>query len=126
MGLRIIVCGSREVFNYEEHAKFLDYLHKKYEIIEIIQGGAMGADSVAKLWALKNGIDLVEFIYNTSKGVSGGPRRNARQLNYLKSQDVYKTAHRIAVVAFPGTEGTADMKGRAEKSGVKVINYRKV
>ena len=126
MPLRIITCGSREIFMYDEHSKFLDYLHEKYNIIEIIQGGAMGVDSVSKLWAMKNGIDLVEFPLNTSKGKSCGPRRNARMLSYLRSQDVYKTAHKIAVIAFPGTEGTEDMKARATKADVKIINYRKV
>ena len=124
MGLRIIGTGGRDLQWNQAYFDFLDNLHAKYGIVEVIEGSQMGADQTTKLWALSRGVDIAEFPYNDKHGASGGPRRNARMLNYLLSSDVYKKEHRIAVVAFKGNTGTADMVARAQKAQVKIIHFR--
>lgn len=83
--------------------------------IEIIHGGAKGADLWADYWAVHNFCPVHEFKADWDKhGKSAGPIRNQQMLDEGKPD---------LVIAFPGGRGTEDMKARARKAGVKVIEY---
>jgi len=111
--LRVLVCGGRDFENREWLYHELDQLHSEKPINLIIQGGAVGADRLAKSWANSRYIDWVEVPADWKVyGKSAGSIRNQRMLDEQKPD---------LVVAFPGGTGTADMVKRAMKAGVSVI-----
>lgn len=56
--MKIAVVGSRSFHNYEKLKSVL----QRYEITEVISGGAVGADALAKKYAQEFNINLTEFI----------------------------------------------------------------
>ena len=79
----------------------------------MVQGGARGADRLARECAEALGVYCAEVpAYWKSQGRSAGPRRNAAML--LLNPDV--------VYAYSlGGAGTADMVRRAEAAGIRVV-----
>lgn len=79
----------------------------------IIQGGAGGADALARGWAFSRRQELVNIPADWKTfGKAAGPIRNQAML-VKWSPDL--------VVAFTGGRGTADMVNRARAAGVPVI-----
>ena len=111
--MRVLVCGGRNFRNHASVWGHLDKLHAKYHFTALIQGGAPGADLLAKEWArTKPGIKRYECKAEWQLyGAAAGRRRNARMLEWKPD----------LVVAFPGGVGTADMVRKAEAAGVRVI-----
>lgn len=93
---QVIVTGGRDYDGWDVVKEALNFI--KPDVV--IQGGATGADYLAKRWAIENSV-----IYHTESadwnkyGKAAGPRRNRAML------DKYPDA---IVVAFPGGDGTAD------------------
>ena len=74
----LAIIGSRSFFDYE---KLKDVL-KNYLITKIVSGGAKGADSLAKQYALEHNIPIIEFLPDWDKfGKSAGPIRNQKIVN---------------------------------------------
>lgn len=90
----------------------MNMIHTETPITMVIQGGATGADWLAKYWARSHGIKDVEFKADWGKGRSAGPKRNAVMLANSEPD---------LVVAFPGGAGTADMVKKAKNAGIRVI-----
>jgi len=110
--MKILVCGGREFRNRELLNKILDSTLKfSTPITMLINGGARGADSLAHLWALTNGVQTVkcEANWNYHKK-SAGAKRNLAML--LLDPDL--------VIAFPGGTGTAHMIKVARDYGIPV------
>jgi len=105
----VIVCGGRR---YDDAARVYQVLD---EIVTrpliIVQGDAVGADYLAKMWAGSRGIHCatVPALWEVN-GKSAGPIRNEAML--MLNPDL--------VIAFPGGRGTADMVARANAMGVPV------
>ncbi|WP_080402996.1 DUF2493 domain-containing protein [Burkholderia ubonensis] len=113
--MKVIVCGGREYGQEvaEEQHLFavLDAQHALSPIDLVIQGGARGADSMARLWAESRAIDCLAVPAKwDAHGRGAGPIRNARMLDYKPDM----------VIAFPGGRGTADMVRRANAAGIQV------
>ena len=112
---RILVCGGRDWSNGIMVSGCLDgfrneYHHKGRPIV-IVQGGATGADFLAKQYAIKNDIPYEEFVAEWNKyGRAAGHKRNTAMLD--SGIDI--------VIAFPGGRGTQDTVGKAEKRGIRV------
>lgn len=107
--MRVLVCGGRD---YTNGQKLHAYLDGKFGIDCIIQGGADGADALARGWAQRNGVALVSVHALWGHyGPYAGPRRNQDMINLLAPD---------LVIAAPGGKGTADMVARAEKAGISV------
>src|SRR5690349_6814946 len=99
--MRVLVFGGRDYADYELLKAELDNLHSEKKIACIIQGGASGADALAKRWAAENGIECAEYPADCKKyGKKAGPIRNRQMIDH--GQPTY-------AVAFPGGKGTADM-----------------
>ena len=82
--MKLLVAGSRDYYNYSEFSKVMDYAHRKYNISEVISGGARGADTLAERWAKENNIPIKIFKANWDVyGKSAGFIRNADMHNYL-------------------------------------------
>ena len=111
--MRVLVCGGR---NYDDEAllhRTLTELHLGHPFSVLIEGGARGADLLAREWAEGMAVRVQTFEADWSTyGGSAGPIRNRQALTDGQPD---------LVVAFPGGRGTADMVGAAERRGVRVM-----
>lgn len=114
--MRVLICGGRNFSDFSLLSRTLDKLHTKRPFTAVAQGGAAGADFLAKQWAITRGIPAAEYAADwRTDGKGAGPRRNARMLAEFKPD---------LVVAFRGGHGTADMVRRARDAGVEVVEPR--
>lgn len=124
---RILVCGGRDFNDKRAVYNALDRLCEergwqtpKDEYgnwlpanVTIIHGGATGADALADDWAIVNWVPQMSFPADWRKhGNSAGPIRN---------QQMIDEGQPTLVVAFPGGRGTEDMKRRAKKAGIPIV-----
>ena len=116
--MRILVCGGRDYLDYLTVQKTLDevILGNDPDTIIIIQGGAKGADFLAKVYAYCygwGGLACIEYPADWKKyGKGAGPIRNQQMIDEGKPD---------LVVAFSGNVGTADMVKKAKKANIEVI-----
>lgn len=112
MSFVLIVCGGRDYNDRATAFHTLDRIHAKRRIAKIVEGGAAGADTLAREWATAHGIECKTFAADwAAHGKAAGPMRN--QLMLDSGVD--------GVLAFPGGRGTADMVSRARRDGVTVM-----
>ena len=105
----VLVCGGRD---FSDAGK-VDSVLARFPIGQIVQGGAKGADRLAKEYAIRNHIQMREYPADWQKdGRAAGPIRNSRMLSE-EGPDL--------VVAFSGGRGTADMVSKAKRAGIEVI-----
>jgi predicted Rossmann-fold nucleotide-binding protein len=115
---RILVCGGR---GFSQRELMWEYLNDQTPLFAkdfcIIQGGAPGADTLAKDWAIHNGIPCITVNANWDVyRKAAGPMRNAWMLKFCDPE---------LVIAFPGGVGTEDMKFKAAMAGVPVLEALK-
>jgi hypothetical protein len=110
---RLVVCGGRDFDDAEFLFRTLDALHREHRFREFMQGGARGADALAKEWAMtKADLKCFEIKADWKRyGSAAGPIRNQQMLDW--GPDL--------VVAFAGGTGTAGMVALARAAGVPVI-----
>lgn len=130
--MRVLVCGGRKYSDYMIVNTVLLALHTtKGPITVIIQGGATGADRLGKDFAVRNKIEVEEFVpawgdlSHTGAVIKtghfgkydalAGHRRNQKMLDEGKPD---------LVVAFKGGTGTADMVGRSKRAGIEVLEVK--
>jgi hypothetical protein len=112
-GPRILVTGGRDFVDQALLYQTLDCLFTSNGVGVVIQGGARGADQLARAWAFDRGVPSLSFPAQWAKyGKAAGPRRNVEML---------ESAEPDVVVAFPGGRGTSHMVKCAHRAGVKVI-----
>lgn len=110
--MRVLVCGGRAFTNRALMDKSLAELVLSHGgISRIINGGAPGADTLARKWAEAHGIETDTFTADWRVGPAAGPIRNQRMIDEGRPD---------AVIAFPGGRGTADMVRRANAAGIPV------
>jgi hypothetical protein len=116
--VRVLVCGSRDFNDYRHLSTMLDYHHKQHNFTVVIEGGARGADTMAREWAESRGIPVEEYPADWEKyGRAAGPIRNKQMLT---------EGEPAMVIAFPKTvliesKGTKNMVMQAQKAGLLVI-----
>ncbi len=101
----LLVSGGRDFDRRGDAFAVLDDLHRVYRFCLVIEGGARGADALARAWAAQRLIPNKTFKADWSQlGNRAGPIRN--QLMLAQGQpDI--------VASFPGGIGTADLLTRA-------------
>lgn len=110
--MKVLVCGGREYRDVQRTFAVLDELHRRDGITLLIEGGARGADSLARQWAVSRKVALRTVLADWARhGRAAGPLRNAAMLALGPE----------LVVAFPGGRGTADMVRRGRAAGVRVL-----
>jgi hypothetical protein len=124
--MRVLVCGGRDFDDWGLVEHHLDLLYEdsedSYNPFVIIEGGATGADFLARVWGKynqKGGLDVSILTFPAdwkTYGKAAGAIRNQQMLDEGKPD---------IVVAFAGGRGTADMVSRAKKAGVRVLEIRK-
>lgn len=114
-GIKLLVCGGRDYSDRETLFHRLDSIHGQRPINIIIEGGAQGADSLARAWARSRGVLVatVPALWD-KRGRGSGPQRNAAMLSLNPD----------GVLAFPGGRGTANMVQQAKDSGLKVVDVK--
>jgi hypothetical protein len=108
----LLVCGGRDYEDGDFAFTVLDRIHTKRCITLIIEGGALGADRVARCWAISRSVPYVSCPADWNKyGKRAGFIRNGTMLADHKPD---------GVCAFPGGRGTADMIRQAKLANVPV------
>jgi hypothetical protein len=111
----VLVCGGRNYDGDHPWNHVMDVLgefHAATPISAIIEGGATGADSLARSWAKMHRVKCITVPADwAAHGRAAGPIRNRRMLFDFKPD---------IVIAFPGGRGTEDMIRQAEQLGIKV------
>ncbi len=111
--MRVLVCGGRDFNNEDYLLEALHILDMRVKISAIIQGGARGADLLARKVAEECNIPMFEFRAQWKQhGKAAGPIRNKRML---------EEGNPDMVLAFPGGPGTANMIAQARAADVPVI-----
>ena len=108
---KILVCGGR--FYQDRYGLYetLDVVCEGRPVF-IIQGGATGADMLARDWAIMKGYPCAEVLPNWEfYNNAAGPKRNSWMLE-LKPD---------LVVAFPGQKGTQNMVAQSHEAGIPVM-----
>lgn len=114
--MRVLVCGGRNYGHGPDDAAEMYFalrdIHEATPITAIIEGGAKGADEMARNMAEEFGAKAVTVpaLWDLH-GKAAGPIRNQRMVDDFKPD---------LVVAFPGGRGTADMVSRAKAAGIPV------
>jgi hypothetical protein len=120
--VRILICGGRDFGNEAAELRAFAVAMIKLRarhpgITCVIDGGATGADTLARLWAETMKIPCETYEADWSMGNYAGPLRNGRMIKEGKPD---------AGVAFPGGRGTADMVRRLRAANIPVwIPYPK-
>lgn len=120
-----IVCGGRDYSNAQRLAQVLDAAVVRLGLECIIEGAEpKGADTLAHEWAKARGdIRWIRVPADWDSSPKGaGPIRNRLMLDILQAAP---PGSEIAVIAFPGGRGTANMVTQARGKSVKVIEIDK-
>ncbi len=113
--MRVLVCGGRDYCDSSTVWGRLDELRRSVPLgtMMVIQGGATGADQIAREWCGAREVPYDNFAADwNAYGKAAGPMRNQRMLDQGRPD---------LVLAFPGGRGTADMMRRAKTAGVRVV-----
>ena len=109
---RVIIAGCRDFTDYALLRSFVDDALAGMQDIEIVSGGAAGADALGERYARERGYGLKVFPAEWKKwGAAAGPIRNSQMADYAD-----------ALIAFwdGKSAGTRDMIRKAEEKGLRV------
>ena len=110
---KVIIAGTRSFQDYELLQSYVDYmLSRTTDVIEIVSGGAKGADALGERYAKEHGYRLKIFPANWEQyGKAAGYRRNAEMAAYAD-----------ALIAFwdGKSRGTMHMINLAKQRKLKV------
>ena len=109
---RVLVCGGRAFDDRDLFDAVMSEIASRGRLIRVIQGGATGADALAREWCVRWGYRYEHFPADWRRlGPAAGPIRNQEMINVGRPD---------LVLAFPGGRGTADMVRRAKAAGIEV------
>ena len=110
---KVIIAGTRTLEDYELVKQYADYkLSKITEQIEIVSGGADGADALGERYARERGYSIKVFPAEWEKyGRSAGPRRNKQMAEYADALLAYWDGK---------SRGTKNMIDEARKRQLKI------
>lgn len=118
--MKVLVCGGRDFRDRDQVYEYLDYLLSiaidAGEEIHIIEGGARGADTFAKDWAVDRKQEFTEI--KAEWDLYG---KRAGYLRNIKMSE----EHPDIVVAFPGGKGTQSMVEIAQRKQIPVIQIER-
>jgi hypothetical protein len=114
--MRVIIAGSRTATQPDVDAMMELYPFKD-RIIEVVSGGAKGADLAGEDWARRHGIPIQRFIPDWNKfGKSAGHRRNRDM-----GDSVAQNGPGGLCACWDGvSKGTAGMITYARKLGLRI------
>lgn len=111
----LLVCGGRDYRDRATAFAALDEanveVERRGQRLYVMQGGAEGADALAREWAQDRCVPWVTFPANW--------RRDGKRAGRVRNQDMIDQRP-ASVLAFPGGAGTADMIRRAFELDVTI------
>lgn len=113
--MRVLICGGRDYADASTLWGALDAIHRQcaHDSMIVIQGGARGADQIAREWCAARKVQCVNYVADwEADGRAVGPIRNQRMIDDGRPD---------RVLAFPGGKGTADMVRRARAANLDVV-----
>lgn len=120
--MRVLVFGGRDFTDRDCVFGVLDYVLADWVVddgeeqdLTIISGNARGADRLGEEWARENGanVDIYPADWDTYSKAAG----------HIRNQQMLDSGIDYAV-QFPGGRGTADMRSRLDRAGIKVWEVR--
>ena len=115
--LKVIIAGGRDFDDYKRLKTVCDFTLFKYDNIEIVSGGAKGADALGERYAKEKGYEVKHFRADWDKhNKAAGPIRNKEMAEYADA----------CIVFWDGlSKGTQNMIKNASGQGLKlrVISY---
>ena len=109
--IKIAVIGSRSFSDYKFMCSILDH----YDIKKIISGGARGADTLGKMYANDNGIDIQEFLPDWEK--------LGKKAGMIRNRDIIDACNEVIAFWNGESKGTKHAIGHAEEKGKPVHIY---
>lgn len=126
--MRLVVFGGRD---YSDQRTFDHFMAGAVRagLSVVIEGGAPGADRMARKYAEKHGIPFEEYAADWDNIDRPGAiirRRRDGSLydagaGFLRNQQMLDEGKPDMGLSFPGGNGTADMLTRCDAAGLKVI-----
>ena len=117
--ITLAIVGSRTFHNYAHLERVIDQVRKNIKVRCIVSGGAKGADTLAKRYAVANKIEYVEKKPDWEKyGKGAGFERNA---------DIVDCADHVIAFWDSESHGTAHSIGLARESKklLMVVEYKR-
>ena len=120
--IRLIIAGSRDFNDYEllekEVDSFILKIQEKLDYgipVEIVLGGARGADRLGERYARDRGLPVKIFLANWDLGRGAG---------YIRNEEMAKYSSDCVVFILDSSKGSTHMANLAKKYnlGLKVIN----
>ena len=116
---RFIIAGSRTFHDMNKASKFIDKVLEGIpkDEIEIVTGGANGADELGKRYAFLHKYKHKEFLADWDKyGKPAGHIRNQQMADYVKQEE-------CTLIAFwdGKSKGTKDMIGIAQSDDISTV-----
>jgi hypothetical protein len=109
--LKVLVTGSR---NYSNRSVLWGVLRKVNPDF-IVEGGATGADVLAREWAISNSIQFQTHNADwKTHGRAAGAIRNQEMLDKHPDIDL------VLAFPLPGSRGTWDMVNKSKRRGIEV------
>ena len=111
--MRVLVCGGRHYDDWTLIVNVLDGVHARQPVTLLIEGGATGADSLARRWAIARGIEVATYRANWD--------RYEHRAVLIRNSQMLREGRPELVVAFKGGRGTAHMVTIAAAALVPVL-----
>ena len=114
--MRVVVCGGRNYVNEEFLFDQLDRHLDEAEDLLLIEGGAKGADSMAREWAKLRGVK--------HETVKAEWKKHGKKAGYLRNKRMIIGMKADLVIAFFGGKGTAHSVAIAQENSIPVLQPR--
>lgn len=116
--IKMLVCGGREFDDLQLFIDVMKSIEEKKEFaarqpVVIIEGGAKGADFLARCWAKYCGYQHEPYPADWKK--------YGRSAGYIRNKQMLDEGRPDFVVAFPGGSGTEDMVQQTRARSIEVI-----
>ena len=112
--IKVIIAGSRTFSDYKLLATVCDHMLQNQEDVEIVNGGAKGADKLGELYAEDKGYHIEEFKAHWSQfGDAAGPIRNKEMAEYADALIAFWNGDTVK-------SGTYNMIQQARFAGLKI------
>ena len=115
------VSGSRSFNNYNLLSDALNACLAVYGYITIVSGGAKGADSLARLWARENKVNIIEYLPEWTKNGVYNPYAAFQRNKLIAEKCDELIACLVTGLPCNGTRNTMD---QVEKLGKTITTLR--
>lgn len=123
--MRLLVTGGRTFTDTSWLHSALDLIHSKQPIVEIIEGGAPGADVRAGEWAYRREIKCTVVPAQWERYSAGLKAGQKNPAGAIRNSEMAKLKPDV-VLACPGGSGTANMIEVARAHNLQVIFLEKM